>query len=43
MSKTVKSIKTRSRRVVGSAGVDGDKWVVTADEYDHAFRGEKKF
>ena len=43
MSKTVKSIKTRSRRVVGSAGMDGGKWVVTADEYDSAFRGEKSF
>ena len=43
MSKNVKSIKTKSRRVVGSAGVDGGKWVVTANEYDGAFRGEKKF
>ena len=43
MSKTVKSIKTRSRRVVGSAGTDDGKWVVTADEYDSAFRGEKSF
>ena len=32
MSQTVKSIKTKSRRVVGSAGADGGKWVVTANE-----------
>ena len=43
MSKTVKSIKTKSRRVFGSVGVGGGKWVVTANAYDRAFRGEKEF
>ena len=42
MSQTVKSIKTKSRRVVGSAGADGGKWVVTANEHMTSYLGDKQ-